>query len=331
MILTNSTTPPPGYSSTGYQIVIPGNTGWSTDFSLKTAISNVAACNFPLPGSVWLAGTSGTGTILQSTNLNGGSGLQATIPTAASAPGVACLNGKVYVFGGYDTTSFSALSANQIYDTSANTWSTGAAMPTARWSPGVVSVNGLIYAIGGGTSINLNTGAETYSATVEIYNPSSNTWSTGPSLPQSVPSSAAVVNGTIYVIAGSGVPVYSFNPSTDTSWSTKSLPPAGVGPSGVAGDSSGLVYAVGGTDNFGNRTGEMAVYNTTTDSWTTAGSMPILNGMGVVVSMGVIDAAGIVYVYGGLGIGNSSPTASVQSFNYGQYVPVAVFYGYVKN
>lgn len=71
-----------------------------------------------------------------------------------------------------------------------NTWSSGSNMPTALWAPaGVGVLGGLIYVVGGCT----NSGVI---ADTQIYNPTTNTWSTGVSLPVTgCDGVAAVVKG----------------------------------------------------------------------------------------------------------------------------------------
>src|SRR5208283_5383962 len=53
----------------------------------------------------------------------------------------------LYVIGGYFLNSYS--SNVQVYNSSSNSWSTGASMPTARAYLGVAVVNDVLYAIGG--------------------------------------------------------------------------------------------------------------------------------------------------------------------------------------
>lgn len=72
-------------------------------------------------------------------------------------------------------------------------------MEQERGSLGVAEVGGLIYACGGGRggqrSVNLDT--------VEVFTPEHNTWTWGPKMhEQRFTTSAAAINGTIYITGG---------------------------------------------------------------------------------------------------------------------------------
>ena len=70
-----------------------------------------------------------------------------------------------------------------------------AAMPTAR-NPAVGVVNGIVYAVGGW-------GASNYLATVEAYDPATNTWTTKASMPTPrFGLAVGVVNGILYAVGG---------------------------------------------------------------------------------------------------------------------------------
>ncbi|MDY6876162.1 MAG: kelch repeat-containing protein [Chloroflexota bacterium] len=100
-------------------------------------------------------------------------------------------------------------------------------MTTARDHPGVVGVNGKIYVFGGSNA----SGALD---SMEIYDPATDTWTSGPSMPgaKSAPSAVAV-GGLIYVLAGDEL-IYCFDPSQGT-WSTKApVPVPFSGPAAVA-------------------------------------------------------------------------------------------------
>lgn len=70
-------------------------------------------------------------------------------------------------------------------------WATKSPMPTARYGAAAAVVNGIIYVIGG---YNGN-----YLATVEAYNPMSDTWSTTPATMPAAhyAMTAAAVNGKV--------------------------------------------------------------------------------------------------------------------------------------
>ena len=115
--------------------------------------------------------------------------------SAVTAP-----NGKIYVIGGYNGAT--AITNNQIYDPALNSWSTGAPLPTARNQFGsVLGPDGKIYIIGGKNSGTNNVGP--FFNTVDVYDPNTDTWSTGTALPATIgETEAAVVNGGIHLIGG---------------------------------------------------------------------------------------------------------------------------------
>ncbi|KAE8745484.1 hypothetical protein FOCC_FOCC007864 [Frankliniella occidentalis] len=82
--------------------------------------------------------------------------------------GVATLNGKIYVCGGYDGSVF--LQTVEMFDPATNEWKFVAPMNVMRSRVALVANMGKLWAIGGydGNS-NLST--------VEVYDPQSNTWS----------------------------------------------------------------------------------------------------------------------------------------------------------
>jgi hypothetical protein len=102
----------------------------------------------------------------------------------------AVLNGKIYVFGGFDGVSDHGQTYE--YDPASDTWNVRATMPTARSRTGAGGVNGRIYVIGGYNS-NL----------VECYDPGTNLWETMPPMPTERGDIAVeVANRLIYAFGG---------------------------------------------------------------------------------------------------------------------------------
>ena len=85
------------------------------------------------------------------------------MPTDRCQPGVAVLNKKMYVTGGYDDQD---MSSAECYDPDTKTWSQVANMNIARQGHGLVSVNGRLYAFGDWGGVD----------NVEVYDPDNNTW-----------------------------------------------------------------------------------------------------------------------------------------------------------
>lgn len=134
----------------------------------------------------------------------------ASMPTARSWLAAATgADGRIYAFGGSGTmgnppvlSADSPLATVEAYTPSTNTWATVASMPTARNGlAAVAGADGRIYTFGGWSSVATAT-VTTASAAVEAYTPSTNTWTTLPSMP-TVSGAAVAVDGgdgRIYVI-----------------------------------------------------------------------------------------------------------------------------------
>ena len=202
---------------------------------------------------------------------------KASMPTARYALGVGEIGGVLYAVGGIKSVGPSIAATVEAYDPASNTWTTKASMPTARHRLAVGVVNGILYAVGG--SGNLGSPPAVL-ATVEAYDPATNSWTTKASMPTARFDLAVVVaNGTLYAIGGissavQGVAtVEAYDPATDT-WTTKaSMPTARFG-LGVA-TINGKLYAVGGASNApgGAQYATLEVYDPATDTWTTKASM----------------------------------------------------------
>ena len=117
------------------------------------------------------------------------------IPNTPYGPASATINNKIYVISGFHS------DLNQIYDPESDTWFQGASIPTAVALAGAGATSGVmapkrIYVIGGYPSydeVSLN----------QVYNPETNTWSSGSQMPTARHSlGVAVINDTLYAIGG---------------------------------------------------------------------------------------------------------------------------------
>ena len=124
------------------------------------------------------------------------------MPTARYQLGVAMVGGFIYAIGGRNSGGGSPLTTVEVYDPATDSWSSASAMPTARNQFGItVGADGQIYCIGGKTSYINNFGP--FFDIVEIYNPVTDTWGTGPALPGGLGEMDATISGgTIYVMGG---------------------------------------------------------------------------------------------------------------------------------
>lgn len=163
---------------------------------------------------------------------------------------------KIYVVGNY----------TEVYDPAADSWETKATIPTLTAHSANAEVNGKIYVFSGNPWGNDPQNYQPINLT-QIYDPQSDSWTTGAPIPVGVASAAAVATAsgdtgkTIYVIGGltldmdphgSGYVYHAQNlvqvyfPYSD-SWSTAApMPTARYAL--AASVSSGQVYAMGGSD-----------------------------------------------------------------------------------
>src|SRR5262249_35113075 len=127
-----------------------------------------------------------------------------------------------------------AVATVEEYDPATDTWAARAPMPTARRGLGVAAAgNGRLYAIGGATA----TAADCCLATVEEYDPATDTWAARAPLPTARHDRgvAAAGNGRPYAIGGGPssqgavATVEAYAPATDT-WATNTATPPPPGP-----------------------------------------------------------------------------------------------------
>lgn len=157
-------------------------------------------------------------------------------PTPQWVSELAEVDGKIYVFGGYNGT---ALNVVWEYNPAAKTWTNKAPMPTARYGSSTAVMNNKIYVFGG------NFG----NSAVEVYDPTANSWRALSPLPFRTYGwdvAAPSGNRIVVVEADKGVSAL-YNPETN-SWETGDtiLTPRG---GYVTGDVLlNSVYVVGGKD-----------------------------------------------------------------------------------
>ena len=105
----------------------------------------------------------------------------ANSPMAIARQGAAAatVNGRVYAIGGYNRGPLATVEA---YDSATGAWTTMAPMPTARSFLAAAVVDGKIYAIGGFGGVLVPPAVPPlpttydYTGAVEVYDPTSNTW-----------------------------------------------------------------------------------------------------------------------------------------------------------
>jgi len=159
-----------------------------------------------------------------------------------NAPAAAVLDGRIYVIGGFGTTTNVATAEVHVYDPGTRTWSEAAPLPAARGGHAAAVLDGKIHVVGGGNDV------ETL-ALHSVYDPATNSWTEGAPLPRSKGSPAAVVlDGRLWAIGGrSGTDDYGdvdvYDPAADTWSSGPSIPPRGTHGAAVYRDA---IYVFGG-------------------------------------------------------------------------------------
>jgi len=214
-----------------------------------------------------------------------------SIPTSRTRFGTAVYQNKIYCIGGLilskNGTRTTLTGINEVYDPSTDTWETKTSMPTARDGFMANTVDGKIYLIGGWYQLETTYGNVGNTAQVDVYDPSTDTWTTGKSMPKAVAIYAsAVVDNKIYVISGmAGSSAITnltqiYDPKLD-SWSLGAPIPMGVKDAG-AGAITGAnllkaIYVVGGSNAGAPLNGQITnqVYSVETDSWSMAEPMPM--------------------------------------------------------
>lgn len=191
-------------------------------------------------------------------------------------------------------------------NTSLGRWTVADSMPSPRSDNGVATLNGKLYSVGGYYRVDVL-------ATVDVYDPGTNTWSRKAPLPTARAGlGVGVVNGVLYAVGGfvpyvgSVGAVEAYDPATDT-WTTKApmLTPRDYLAVGIL---NGVLYAVGGYVHPGGaqmQSDSVEAYDPVSNTWTSKASMTIPRSM-----LGVAVVNGILYAVGG-----TSQNVEVEAYN----------------
>jgi len=170
----------------------------------------------------------------------------------------------------------------------------------------VIVEGGLIYVIGG---VDRNNAMAL--ASMEIYDPATNSWSIGAPLPNATMGAAGTkgLDGTVYVISGAGPgqnSIQAYNPITNT-WTLKTDIPRSVWAADAATGEDGNIYVIGGSGG----SDLVQVYNPTSDAWGLGSSMPTPR-----VGLGVIKGEdGLIYAIGGYSLDKQIVLSTVEAYN----------------
>ncbi|UCF44766.1 MAG: hypothetical protein JSW44_03035 [Candidatus Bathyarchaeota archaeon] len=235
---------------------------------------------------------------------------RAPMPTARSGFAVAVYQSKIYVIGGAvgEGTNLGFTGVTEVYDPATNTWEAKEDMPTPRADLCASVVNDKIYLIGGKEY--WGDGPLYHELDVnEVYDPTSNSWTTESRMPIPVFGYAStVVDGKIYVFGGSRQLLEEFNNLTSVgsnqvydaingTWSSRTGLPA-AGSYSAAEATIGLtapkrIYVVGGFDQV-SYSNVVYAYDSESDVWSTGASMLTARGY---LGLAVVDE--VLYAIGG--------------------------------
>ena len=234
------------------------------------------------------------------------------MPTPRGGFGVAVANGKIYALGGLNNDS--NLAVNQMYDPVMDFWRTRKPMPTARSGCAVASYQGKIYVIGGTVGITTNLVSE-FTGTVEVYDPTTDTWETKTPMPTPrADLRASVVDGKIYLIGGKErwgeeslyheLDVNEVYDPVNDSWTTASpMPVPAFGYASAVVDAK--IYVFGGarqlSTGFNDLTsvGFTQVYDVKNNTWSNKASIPVAVSYATAEATGGLTAPKRVYLVGG--------------------------------
>ncbi|MET0594818.1 MAG: kelch repeat-containing protein [Polyangiaceae bacterium] len=201
------------------------------------------------------------------------SGGWTSLPPLAAGPrqetGVAALDGKIYVIGGFNSAGV-VVSTVEAYDPVARTWSSVAPFPRVIHHANTAAVGGKIYVVGALADATFRAIGDVYA-----YDPTSNSWAQKTSLPAGQERGAggvAVIGSKIYVAGGMRGPasVADFS-SYDTASDAHATLPALAQPTDhlVGGAVDGIMYAIGGRQGgITGLIGRVAAFDPSANVWT---------------------------------------------------------------
>jgi actin-binding protein IPP len=204
-------------------------------------------------------------------------------------PGVASLNGHIYVVGGEEGSSI--LSSCERFEPQTNQWTQVASMVVSRCEFGLCALDGYLYAMGGWVDTDI-------SGSIERYDPKIDEWRLVGTLPEPRFSMGLVsYEGLIYMVGGCSLnqrnlqDLMSYNPFSGE-W--KKLPSMSVArfQMGVA-VLDDYLYVVGGT-NRQQVLNSVERYSFKTNKWSTVPPMSVERSGPAVAAMD-----GLLYVIGG--------------------------------
>jgi N-acetylneuraminic acid mutarotase len=190
-----------------------------------------------------------------------------TLPLAVDHPSAASLDGNVYLSGGH---SFGRTSAQLIRFDGAS-WSSLASMRYARGGHTLLTAQGRLYAMGGNNAAG-NVGP------AEVYDPSSNAWSTLPSMPVPRNHVSGFVIGSDVCIAGGRAPTTARVDCFDTAqgaWHQLPDLPRATSGAGATAFIGGGVVIMGGQNAQETAIVDQLTRYTASSGWSTGDAMMV--------------------------------------------------------
>ncbi|MBI4474735.1 MAG: hypothetical protein HY646_18835 [Acidobacteria bacterium] len=190
------------------------------------------------------------------------------IPTPRQEVGVAAVEGRIYVIGGFTENRIGS-TVVEIFDTRSGQWLTGPALPIPIHHPNVAAIGPKVYVAGGYSEPGSFAVADTFELDTDAM-----AWTRKANLPSARGAGAAAShNGRLYVFGGenqaSVTDAAVFDPATNIWTELSPLPTARNHMSAAV--LRGRIHVVGG------RPGNLAVneaFDPLTNSWTTKAPMP---------------------------------------------------------
>lgn len=139
----------------------------------------------------------------------------APMPTPRSDHAACSYNGKIYIFGGYNSYSENTLNTVEVYDPATDTWEQKSDMPMERSGFAAFVYNDKIYTIGGHKR---ESGVSELNGALAVYDPATDAWSaqSSPNLP-AYNFAACLVGDNVFAAGGIG-PVEDSDQLSDNSF-----------------------------------------------------------------------------------------------------------------
>ena len=214
---------------------------------------------------------------------------------ARQETGVAALDGRIYVVGGF--AGFADVATVEVYDPAIDSWRDAAPIPAALHHANLAAVAGKLYLLGSLRGLSFTAAPAVY-----VYDGATDSWSEGAPMPTGTERGAAavgVIGDKIYVAGGyrdGSVADFSAYDTLTGTWQT--LPPLPEARDHLVGGAVGTTFfAIGGrTGGIEGLRGQTDAFDLATGVWTARAPIPTARGG---AAAAVLD--GRIHVAGGEG------------------------------